>query len=166
MVTLRTALARSYNVAAVRLGMAVGIEAVAARAKAMGLESHIPIVHSLPLGSCMVNPLEMAQAYIPFVTGGLARDAVAITRVEDRYGNVLEDNSTPSAGRRVLSQTGAYLMNSMLQSVVREGTAAGSRWYWGGPFAGRRAGGKTGTTSDYADAWFVDMRRPRPMALR
>ena len=155
MVTLRTALARSFNVSAVRLGMAVGIEAVAARAKAMGLESRVPIVHSLPLGSCMVNPLEMAQAYIPFATGGLARDAVAVLRVEDRYGNVLEDNSTPASGRRVLSETGAYLMNSILQSVIREGTATGSRWYWGGPFAGRRAGGKTGTTSDYADAWFV-----------
>ena len=155
MVTLRTALARSFNVAAVRLGMAVGVEAVAARARAMGLTSNIPIVHSLSLGSCMVNPLEMAQAYIPFATGGLARDAVAILRVEDRYGNVLEDNRIPSSGRRVLSETGAYLMNSILQSVVREGTAAGSRWYWGGPFSGRRAGGKTGTTSDYADAWFV-----------
>jgi len=155
MVTLRTALARSFNVSAVRLGMAVGVEAVAARAKSMGLTSRVPIVHSLSLGSCMVSPLEMAQAYIPFVTGGLARDAVAILRVEDRYGNVLENNENPSAGRRVLSETGAYLMNSMLQSVVREGTAAGSRWYWGGPFAGRRAGGKTGTTSDYADAWFV-----------
>ncbi|MCK5117140.1 MAG: hypothetical protein KAR44_11100, partial [Candidatus Aegiribacteria sp.] len=155
MVTLRTALARSFNVSAVRLGMAVGIEAVAARAMAMGLTSRIPIVHSLPLGSCMVNPLEMAQAYIPFATGGIARDAVAILRVEDRYGNVLEDNQTPSAGRRVLSETGAYLMNSLLQSVIREGTGTGSRWYWGGPFSGRRAGGKTGTTSDYADAWFV-----------
>lgn len=155
MVTLRTALARSFNVSAVRLGMAVGIEAVAARARAMGLISRIPIVHSLSLGSCMVNPLEMAQAYIPFSTGGLARDAVAILRVEDRYGNVLEDNQTPTAGRRVLSETGAYLMNSLLQSVIREGTAVGSRWYWGGPFSGRRAGGKTGTTSDYADAWFV-----------
>ena len=155
MVTLRTALARSFNVSAVRLGMAVGIEAVAARAMAMGLTSRIPIVHSLPLGSCMVNPLEMAQSYIPFATGGIARDAVAILRVEDRYGNVLEDNQTPSAGRRVLSETGAYLMNSLLQSVIREGTATGSRWYWGGPFSGRRAGGKTGTTSDYADAWFV-----------
>ena len=155
MVTLRTALARSFNVSAVRLGMAVGVEAVAARAMAMGLTSRIPIVHSLSLGSCMVNPLEMAQAYIPFATGGIARDAVAILRVEDRYGNILEDNQTPSAGRRVLSETGAYLMNSLLQSVVREGTATGSRWYWGGPFSGRRAGGKTGTTSDYADAWFV-----------
>jgi len=155
MVTLRTALARSFNVSAVRLGMAVGIEAVAARARAMGLASRIPIVHSLPLGSCMVNPLEMAQAYIPFATGGLARDAIAILRVEDRYGNVLEDNQTLSAGRRVLSETGAYLMNSLLQSVIREGTGTGSRWYWGGPFSGRRAGGKTGTTSDYADAWFV-----------
>jgi penicillin-binding protein 1A len=155
MVTLRTALARSFNVSAVRLGMAVGVEAVAARAMAMGLTSRIPIVHSLSLGSCMVNPLEMAQAYIPFATGGIARDAVAILRVEDRYGNVLEDNQTPSAGRRVLSETGAYLMNSLLQSVIREGTATGSRWYWGGPFSGRRAGGKTGTTSDYADAWFV-----------
>lgn len=155
MVTLRTALARSFNVSAVRLGMSVGIEAVAARARAMGLVSRVPIVHSLPLGSCMVNPLEMAQAYIPLATGGIARDAVAILRVEDRYGNVLEDNSTPSAGRRVLSETGAYLMNSMLQSVLREGTATGSRWYWGRPFSGRRAAGKTGTTSDYADAWFV-----------
>ena len=155
MVTLRTALARSFNVSAVRLGMAVGAEAVAARARAMGIVSRIPIVNSLPLGSCMVYPLEMAQAYIPFATGGIARDAVAILRVEDRYGNVLEDNETPSAGRRVLSETGAYLINSILQSVLREGTGTGSRWYWGGPYSGRQAGGKTGTTSDYADAWFV-----------
>ncbi len=155
MVTLRTALARSFNVSAVRLGMAVGVEAVAARARAMGIISRIPVVSSLPLGSCMVNPLEMAQSYIPFATGGIARDAVAILRVEDRYGNVLEDNETPSAGRRVLSETGAYLINSILQSVLREGTGTGSRWYWGGPYSGRQAGGKTGTTSDYADAWFV-----------
>jgi len=155
MVTLRTALARSFNVSAVRLGMAVGVEAVAARARAMGLESRVPIVHSLSLGSCMVNPLEMAQSYIPFATGGLARDAVAILRVEDRYGNVLEDNRAVASGRRVLSGTGAYLTNSLLQAVLREGTGTGSRWYWGGPFSGRNAGGKTGTTSDYADAWFV-----------
>ncbi len=155
MVTLRTALARSFNVSAVRLGTAVGVEAVAARARAMGLTSRVPIVHSLSLGSCMVNPLEMAQAYIPFATGGIARDAVAILTVEDRYGNILEDNRTPASGRRVLSETGAYLINSILQSVIREGTASGSRWYWGGPFSGRMAGGKTGTTSDYADAWFV-----------
>ncbi len=155
MVTLRTALARSFNVSAVRLGMAVGVEAAAARAKAMGMKSRIPVVHSLPLGSCMVNPLEMAQAYIPFVTGGIARDAVAVMRVEDRYGSVLEDNSVPSSGRRVLSETGAYFMNSMLQSVLKEGTGVSAHWYRGGPFSGRMAGGKTGTTSDYADAWFV-----------
>lgn len=155
MVTLREALARSYNVSAVRLGDAVGIETGAARAASMGIESRLPIVHSLPLGSCMANPLEMARAYIPFATGGLARNTTAILKVEDRYGNLLESNEQPDPGRRVLSVTGAYLMNSMLQSVLRAGTATGARWYWGGPYAGREAGGKTGTTSDYADAWFV-----------
>ncbi|MFO7625806.1 MAG: PBP1A family penicillin-binding protein [Candidatus Fermentibacteraceae bacterium] len=155
MVTLREAFARSYNVAAVRLGMAVGIEAVAARAASMGISSRLPIVSSLPLGSCMINPLEMARAYIPFATGGLARNTTAIIRVEDRYGNLLESNEQPDPGRRVMSRTGAYLMNSLLQSVFRSGTASPSRWYWDGPFAGREAGGKTGTTSDYADAWFV-----------
>ena len=155
MSTLRRALALSYNVSAVRLGMAVGVEAVAARAHRMGIESRLPIVNSLPLGSAMLNPLEMAQGYIPFATGGLARDATAILRVEDRYGNVLESHEEPDPGTRVLSRTGAYMMNSMLQSVIRGGTATGARWYWGGPYAGREAGGKTGTTSDYADAWFV-----------
>jgi penicillin-binding protein 1A len=155
MVTLREAYARSYNVSAVRLGMAVGIEAVAARAASMGIQSRLPIVSSLPLGSCNINPLEMARAYIPFATGGLARSSTAILRVEDRYGNLLESNEQPDPGRRVMSRTGAYLMNSMMQSVFRAGTASTARWYWGGPFAGREAGGKTGTTSDYADAWFV-----------
>lgn len=155
MVTLRTALARSFNVAAVRLGMAVGIEAVAERARNMGIESYLPNVSSLSLGSSMVNPLEMAQAYIPFATGGIAREATAILRIEDRYGNVLLSNEQPSVGRRVLSETGAYLMNSILQSVFRSGTAIDAHWYWGGAYAGRPAGGKTGTTSDYADAWFV-----------
>ncbi len=157
MVTLREALARSFNVATVRLGLAVGIEAVAARAASMGIRSRLPIVNSLPLGSCMVNPLEMAGAYIPFATGGLARNTTAILRVEDRYGNLLESNEQPDLGRRVLSRTGAYLMNGMLQSVFRAGTASSARWYWGGPFAGREAAGKTGTTSDYADAWFVGL---------
>jgi len=156
MVTLREAIARSYNVSAVRVGMAVGVEAVAARAAAMGIESSLPIVNSLPLGSCMVSPLEMAQAYIPFATGGMAHDATGILRVVDRYGNVLESNEQPSQGIRVLSETGAWLMNNLLQSVVRAGTATGTRWYAGGaPYAGRDAGGKTGTTSDYADAWFI-----------
>ena len=156
LVTIREAIARSYNVSAVRVGMAVGIEAVAARAHAMGIESDLPIVNSLPLGSCMVSPLEMAQAYIPFATGGIARHATPILRVEDRYGNVLESNEQYSPGTRALSETGAYLMNSMLQSVVRAGTATGTRWYSGGvPYAGREAAGKTGTTSDYADAWFI-----------
>lgn len=155
MVTLREAYARSYNVSAVRLGMAVGIEAVAARAASMGITSRLPIVSSLPLGSCNLNPLEMARAYIPFATGGVARNTTAILRVEDRYGNLLESNEQPDPGRRVLSRTGAYLMNSLMQSVFRAGTASPARWYWGGPFAGREAGGKTGTTSDYADAWFV-----------
>jgi penicillin-binding protein 1A len=122
----------------------------------MGIESSLPIVNSLPLGSCMVSPLEMAQAYIPFATGGMARDATGILRVVDRYGNVLESNEQPSQGIRVLSETGAWLMNNLLQSVVRAGTATGTRWYAGGaPYAGRDAGGKTGTTSDYADAWFI-----------
>lgn len=156
LVTIREAISRSYNVSAVRAGMAVGIEAVAARAHAMGIESDLPIVNSLPLGSCMVSPLEMAQAYIPFATGGLARNATPILRVEDRYGNVLESNEQYSPGTRVLSETGAYLMNNLLQSVVRAGTAFGSHWYSGGvPYAGRDAAGKTGTTSDYADAWFI-----------
>lgn len=155
MVTLREALARSYNVSAVRLGDAVGIETGAARAVSMGITSRLPIVNSLPLGSCHANPLEMARAYIPFATGGLAMNTTAILRVEDRMGNLLESNERPDPGRRVLSVTGAYLMNSMLQSVLRSGTGAGAGWYWGGPYAGREAGGKTGTTSDYADAWFV-----------
>ena len=95
MVTLSEAFARSYNVAAVRLGIAVGIEAVAARAASMGITSRLPVVNSLPLGSCMINPLEMARAYIPFATGGLARNTTAIVRVEDRYGNLLESNEQP-----------------------------------------------------------------------
>jgi penicillin-binding protein 1A len=155
MVTLREALASSYNVSAVRLGNAVGIETAAARATSMGISSTLPIVNSLPLGSCMVNPLEMARAFIPFATGGIARSTTAILRVEDRYGNLLESNEQPDAGRRVLSVSGAYMMNSMLQSVMREGTGAGIGWYRDGLYAGRQIAGKTGTTSDYADAWFV-----------
>ncbi len=119
MVTLREALARSFNVSAVRLGDAVGLETGAARASAMGISSRLPIVHSLPLGSCMANPLEMARAYIPFATGGIARNTTAILKVEDRYGNLLESNEQSDPGRRVLSVTGAYFMNSMLQSVMR-----------------------------------------------
>ena len=146
--TLRTALRTSSNRAAVRLLQEVGIPRTVAYAERMGLGT-VPSVPSLALGSGEVTLLSLTSAYLPFASGGLARPASFITRVEDRYGRVLYEASP--AETRVISEKTAFQMTHMLADVVNAGTAYGARRLG---FT-LPAAGKTGTTNDYADAWFV-----------
>ena len=145
--TVRSALRSSSNRAAVQVLRTVGISQAVHYVERLGLEA--PAVPSLALGSGEVTLLSMTAAYGVFANGGYLRTPVLIRRVEDRDGNVLFAHH--AAPVRAMSEETAFLMAQMLADVVDRGTGFGVRQ------AGFRlpAGGKTGTTNDYRDAWFV-----------
>lgn len=146
--TLRSALVHSSNRAAVHLLQRVGLGATIDLANRVGLQE-MPSVPSLALGTGEVSLLNLTSAYTSFANGGVLQTPVFITRIEDSEGRVIFRGD--SVGRRVLSESTAYLMASMLADVVNHGTGYTARQ---GGFA-LPAGGKTGSTDDHADAWFV-----------
>lgn len=149
-ITMRDALARSANAATVRLSSKLSVKRIADLAHAQGITSDLPIVPALALGAGAVTPLELTVAYAPFGNGGKRVQPYLVERVEDQFGRVIWTH--PSAvGTTVLEATDAFLITSLLQGVVDRGTGrpvrdAGIR----GPVAG-----KTGTTNDGTDVWFV-----------
>jgi penicillin-binding protein 1A len=146
--TLRTALRTSSNRAAVRLLQQVGIDHAVKYARDLGVGS-VPSVPSLALGSGEVTLLSMTAAYAAFANKGLLPSPTLVRRVESTEGEVLFEASV--APRRVLSETTAFLLTSMLADVVNFGTAYKVRSLG---FT-LPAAGKTGTTNDFVDAWFV-----------
>lgn len=148
-VTLRQALEQSYNIATVKLAMAVGLDNVAAKARAAGIESPLEPYPSLALGAFEVTPLELLRAYTIFPNQGTRAEPIAITSVVTREGVVLERKGFKF--QKVIEPEFAYLMNNALRGVLDRGTASSSRSLG---FTGLAAG-KTGTTSDYKDSWFV-----------
>jgi len=154
MTTLRTALALSINLVTIRLGLEVGAEAVADEARRYGFSTPIPAVPAMFIGSADVIPLEMVSAYTAFASLGVRASPIAILRVEDAQGTVLW---RPLPRReRVMAPDQAFVLNDMLRDVVRVGTASGAVRRSG--FA-LPAGGKTGTTNDYTDVWFIGFTR-------
>jgi 1A family penicillin-binding protein len=147
--TLRKALKVSSNRAAAQLLQHVGVGTAVDYAHRFGIDSDLPSVPSLALGTGEVTLLELTAAYGVFANQGLLAAPRLVIRVEDGEGRVIW--SAPITATRAISQTTAFLMSSMLADVVSSGTATGAR------AAGFKlpAGGKTGTTDDYADAWFV-----------
>ena len=148
--TLQTALAQSVNTVAARLANEVGTGNVAATARRLGITSPIQISPSMALGAVEVSPLELAQAYAPFSNGGYLARGYGIQRIRTAAGRVLYDHgvggSSPSA---VIATPALQYMNQMLRQVIAAGTGGRAR------VAGYDLAGKTGTTSDYRDAWFV-----------
>jgi membrane carboxypeptidase/penicillin-binding protein len=148
-VPVRLAFEKSYNVAAARLGQIVGIERVREMAQRLGVESPLPNVPSLALGSGDVTPLELARAYATFASGGIRPRVRTFEDVIDARGETLERQSIEF--ERVLDSGTAFLMTSLLQGVVDHGTGYGIRAAGiSGPVAG-----KTGTSDDERDAWFA-----------
>jgi len=148
--TLRRALMRSANAATVRLGQSVGERRVAALARRAGIRSPLRPVPALALGAGEVTPLELAAAYAPFANGGLAVTPSLVRRIEAGDGTVLWRAPEPRA-ERVLGEAEAFQLTSMLESVVDGGTGRTVR-----DLGVRGAvAGKTGTTNDGADVWFV-----------
>jgi penicillin-binding protein 1A len=147
--TLRAALVESNNRAAALLQQRIGSRPVLRLASDVGLRD-LPDVPSLSLGTGLVTPLDLTVAYAAFPNGGNAVRARAITRVIDADGGVAYDN--PARQDRVVSEPVAYQMVSMLEDVIARGTGAAARAAHGVRFP---VAGKTGTTDDFKDAWFV-----------
>lgn len=143
---IRTALALSRNIPAIRLGQSVTISKVVEVCRSLGIESPIEPVTSLPLGSVDLTPLEMASAYATFANNGWQSDVTMIAQVTDNSGRLLLDN-TPKP-QLVLDSWAAASLNDTLQEVINNGTGRAAQ-------IGRPAAGKTGTTSSERDIWFV-----------
>jgi len=148
-VTVREAIEQSLNVPIARLGLAVGPEKVVATARAVGIESPLLPVPSVALGAFEVTVLEAAHAYTVFASGGLRPELRSYTQVVQYDGRVLERRTTDAV--KVIEPAEAYLVTSALEGVVNRGTGAPLRALG---FQGDIAG-KTGTSSDYRDAWFI-----------
>jgi penicillin-binding protein 1A len=150
-ISLRTALARSRNVASLNLTREVGAFSVVEYAYQMGIESELQPVLSVALGTSDISLLEMVRAFSTIANLGERINPIFIRQVVDRYGNVVYDNRIVK--QRVLSEATAYMVLDMMRSVFDDegGTATGSRALG---FT-KPAAGKTGTTDDFKYAWFI-----------
>jgi len=148
-IPLRMALARSLNSVTVRLVDAIGIGDIIQYLPRFGIPGPLPRNLSIALGSAEVTPLELVRAYGVFATLGKRFDPIFITRVTDLNGNPLEFGGTRPTFMRVLSPSTAYVVTSMMQTVVQRGTGRKAAEL------GRPVAGKTGTTNDTHDAWFI-----------
>lgn len=157
-VSVREALAHSYNIPAVRAAINAGVPNVIKTAANIGVESRLEAYPSVSLGSFEVTPLEIAFAYSVFANLGVKAEPVSILAVVDRAGDIKETRSVKM--KRVAPASVCYVMNDVLKDVFNYGTAARARSLG---FQHAYAG-KTGTTSNYRDAWFIGYS-PRVLSL-
>ena len=151
---LKAAFAQSINSIAVKLGQECGVENIAATAQAMGIKSKLDKTPSLPLGSSDVNLLELVNAYSTVINDGKAHEPVLVTRVIDRDGN--EIYVAPTEQKQAIPYRSAFLVRQLLQGGMREpGGTSMSLWGYVGKFNDTEFGGKTGTSNNHSDAWFV-----------
>ncbi len=161
--SFRQALAHSRNVVTIKILEDIGVNYVAAYGKKLGIKTPLTRDLTLALGSTAVTPIEMLNAYTVFANGGVRVSPSYINKIVDRTGRILEsiDPADFASGieadqrmirkppRRVISPETAYLITNILESVVREGTG------WRAKALGRPSAGKTGTTNDLKDAWYI-----------
>ena len=149
--TLREGIRKSINLVAVRVVKElVPATEVKSTAERMGINTNIRAVDAIALGTSEVYLLDMVNAYSAFPNQGVLNQPFGITKVEDRYGNVIKEYYP--IREEVLREESAYVMTSMLQTVMDAGTGGSSRWRHN---FYHPAGGKTGTTQNWTDAWFV-----------
>ncbi|MDP9278527.1 MAG: PBP1A family penicillin-binding protein [Gemmatimonadota bacterium] len=149
-IPMRQSLYQSRNVATIRLGMELGEQTVINEARNFGITTVIPPYPSIHIGAADVYPIELISAYTAFANLGVRASPNAIIRVENQKGEILWQ-PTPTR-TQVLSPEESWIMVDMMKDVVRRGTAAGSVWGAGFHYP---AGGKTGTTNDGTNVWFI-----------
>ncbi|MCB5269446.1 MAG: PBP1A family penicillin-binding protein [Candidatus Cloacimonadaceae bacterium] len=144
---MRTALTHSYNVWAVKTAIDLGLDTLSDAFQRFGIKRDVTD-YSAALGSYEVTPITLISGYTTFPNGGYRVRPIFITKVEDLNGKVLERGITTKS--QVTNEDAAFLMTSMMQSVATSGTGASARnnYYW-------QVAGKTGTSSDHRDAWFI-----------
>ncbi len=153
-IPLKSAFAKSINSVAVRLGQEMGIKRIIETAQKMGIKSPLDDQPSLALGSSDVNLLEMANAYCTIADNGKHHDPVLVTRIVDRDGK--EVYAGPATEEQVIPYKSAFLMQQLLQGGMREpGGTSQSLWGYVGDYRDTEFGGKTGTTNNHSDAWFM-----------
>ena len=149
--TIREGLRRSLNLISVRMVQeVVPAQAVKQTARRMGMSTNIRAVDAIALGTSEVHLLEIVAAYGTFANKGVYCKPFGITRIEDRYGNVLKEYFPQR--EEVLSMETSYMMTNLLQTVLDRGTGGSVRWKYN---FYHPAAGKTGTTQGWTDAWFV-----------
>ncbi|MFL6689261.1 MAG: transglycosylase domain-containing protein [Alphaproteobacteria bacterium] len=147
-ITLADALAHSVNTITAALGQEVGVDKVIEAAQRLGIKSPLEANASLALGTSEVTPLELTGAYAAFANGGFRVQPYMVTQVTDNAGHVLYTREPPQADRVIASHVDRDMV-AMLYGVVSQGTGRSAS------IPGHEAAGKTGTTQDYRDAWFV-----------
>ena len=150
--TLREGLRKSLNLISVRIVQQdyAPAEQVKRTAQRMGISTDIRAVDAIALGTSEVIPLELVSAYAAYANKGVYSKPFAITKIEDRYGNIIREYG--AVQYEVLSEEIAFLMTNLMQTVMDRGTGGSARWKY--KFT-RPAAGKTGTTQGWSDAWFV-----------
>jgi penicillin-binding protein 1A len=146
-VTLAEALARSLNSVSAQLVMEVGPKTVVSTAHRLGIESNLTSNASLALGTSEVTLLELTDSFVPFANGGYKAPLHIIRRVTTNEGKVLYEYKSP-APNRVIDPRNVGMMNAMLSQTVESGTATKAKFGW-------PAAGKTGTSQNFRDAWFI-----------
>jgi penicillin-binding protein 1A len=144
---LREAMAKSRNVVTIKILQDIGIDYVINYSRKLGIESELSRDLSIALGSSGVSLLEIVKAYSVFANQGYLVQPAFITKIEDRFGNILEEMNP--IRQKVISASTAYIMTSLMEGVVKFGTGQRVR------ALGRPVAGKTGTTNNLYDAWFV-----------
>jgi penicillin-binding protein 1A len=156
--TLRHAMGRSINTVTAQLTEAIGPEAVRKFARRLGITSPMQAVPSIGLGSNDVNIYEMVNAYSTFVNNGFLNKPMLVLRIEDRSGNVIEQFNPQQ--KRVITEETAFLMVHMLKGSMEEpGGTSQALWEYDLWKKGNQIGGKTGTTSNHSDGWYMGVSK-------
>ena len=153
-IPLKGAFARSINSVAVRLGQEMGIQRVIETAQKMGIKSPLDPTPSLALGSSDINLLELTNAYSVIADDGKHHDPILVTRILDKDGH--EVYAAPTTDTQVISYKSAFFMQQLLMGGMREpGGTSQSLWAYVGNYRDTDFGGKTGTSNNHSDAWFM-----------
>lgn len=148
-VTLMTALENSYNIATAKLALEVGLEEIVQTARDAGIKSRLSPVPSIALGSFETSPLELASAYSIFPNEGIRAEPISVMHVVTKDGKILERK--PLSMKRQFDSAPVFITTQAMKGVLERGTARSAKFMG----IGDNAAGKTGTSSDYKDGWFV-----------